>query len=130
MSAKHRILLAEDDFLQSFAVKLIVENLDFELAGITESGTEAIEMAVSEKPDIILMDVVLRGDLSGIDTAIEIQKSLDICLIYITGLIDIKSFKNLDESNYVDILYKPIHKNSLITALDKCTDSKSGLTLC
>jgi len=123
MAAKRRILLIEDDFLQSFAVKLIVENLDYELAGITESGTEAIKLAMTEKPDIILMDVVLLGDLSGIDTAIEIQKSLDICLIYITGLIDIKVFKNLDESDYVDILYKPIHKNSLLTALDKCADS-------
>lgn len=124
MASKHRILLIEDDFLQSFAVKLIVEDLSFELVGIVDNGTEAIEIASTEKPDIILMDVMLLGDLSGIDTAIEIQKSLDICLVYITGLIDIKVFKNLDESDYVDILYKPIHKNSLITALDKCTDSK------
>ncbi|NBC27517.1 MAG: response regulator [Bacteroidetes bacterium] len=123
MASKRRILLIEDDFLQSFAVKLIVEDLSFEIVGIADNGAEAIEIAASEKPDIILMDVVLLGDLSGIDTAIDIQKSLDICLVYITGLIDIKVFKNLDESDYVDILYKPIHKNALLSALNKCTSS-------
>ncbi len=64
-----RILIVEDEPVTAMNERMILEKLGYSVAGIAASGAEAVRMAGQFKPDLILMDVTLDGDLDGIGAA-------------------------------------------------------------
>ena len=76
MENKTRILIVEDETLVSFDLKNIIFNLGYEVIGVVRTGEEAFSKAFEEKPDLILMDIMLSGKLNGIETAEQIKKSI------------------------------------------------------
>ena len=62
-----RILIVEDEGILAFKTRVDLEEMGHEVVGIVDNANEAIEIALKEKPDLILMDIVLKGDLDGIE---------------------------------------------------------------
>ena len=120
MKNRGKILLVEDDFLQSFALKTMVQSMNYSVIGIAENGLQAVEMAALHKPDIILMDIVLNDEMSGIEAAIRIQDMFDVFIIYVTGLYDVDKLKDLNKTKFEDIVYKPVTREMLHDSLKNC----------
>ncbi|MEX0822911.1 MAG: response regulator, partial [Balneolaceae bacterium] len=72
--SKKKILIVEDDVFQSFYVEKMLLKLSYDVVGKTTVGQDAIAKAAELKPDIILMDITLKGEMDGITAVEEIKK--------------------------------------------------------
>jgi DNA-binding LytR/AlgR family response regulator len=113
MSDKIRILIVEDDMIIAANISLQLSKLGYEVTGIESRGEDAINHARENHPDIILMDVNLKGKIDGIETAKSIQKILDIPLIYLTANADENSFQRAKETHPYAFISKPFNKLNL-----------------
>ena len=82
---KKRILIVEDDPMISLSELQIMENLGYEVTGIALSGEAAVHMAGTDKPDLVLMDIVLFGDMNGREANQKIQESHQIPVVFVTA---------------------------------------------
>lgn len=107
MSSK-KILIVEDELIISLIIEKMVKNLGHRVLAKVRSGEEAVSLAESLKPDLILMDIRLQGEMDGIEAMNEIRKGSDIPVIYITGNTDQMYRNRIQRSEYLDFLTKPI----------------------
>ncbi|MEB2777058.1 response regulator [Algoriphagus sp. D3-2-R+10] len=108
-----RILIVEDDMIIAANISLQLSNLGYEVTGIETKGEEAIHHALEAKPDIILMDIQLKGTFSGIDAAHEIHKFLSIPMIFLTANEDDVTFEKAKETHPFAFISKPFTKKNL-----------------
>ncbi|MFO7938460.1 MAG: PAS domain S-box protein [Bacteroidales bacterium] len=79
------ILLVEDSASTAAYLEHLVTQLDYSVAGIASTGEEAVNLALSLHPDLILMDIVLAGGMDGIEAATQIKQREDIPILYLTA---------------------------------------------
>jgi CheY-like chemotaxis protein len=108
-----RILIVEDEMIIALMLEQMVAQMQCEVVGKVSSGEEAVVQALSARPDIILMDINLEGEIDGIEAASIIQRRSSIPIIYITGNTDFMYKERLQQTDYVDFLAKPITKDQL-----------------
>ncbi len=113
MTEKIRILVVEDDMIIAANISLQLTNLGYEVTGIETRGEEAILNANVNPPNIILMDINLRGALDGVQTVKTIQKKVDIPIIYLTANADEASFLRAKETHPLAFITKPFTKLNL-----------------
>ncbi|MEX0660475.1 MAG: response regulator [Balneolaceae bacterium] len=118
------ILIVEDDSIQSFVLKAMVIEINYNVLGVAKTGKQAIRMAKKLKPDIILMDITLEDEMDGIAAAIEIKRSSNAHLIYVTGNSEAHLLNKVSQTQYVEYLEKPVYQELLKKALDKCFSKK------
>jgi DNA-binding LytR/AlgR family response regulator len=104
---KTRILIVEDDMIIAANISLQLSNLGYEVTGIETKAEEAIHHALETKPDMILMDIQLKGRSNGIDAAKAIRKYLEIPLIYLTANVDDSTFQKAKETHPYAFIAKP-----------------------
>lgn len=119
MTRQLKILVVEDDYLQSYTLRIILESLNHKVLGIVDSGVQAIQMAKELHPDLILMDISLNEEMDGIEAAIKIQETADIPLIYISGNSSPLFRTKANQTNHRAFLTKPVTKTILAKALAK-----------
>ena len=132
MSDKTRILIVEDDMIIASNISLQLSKLGYEVTGIESRGEEAINHAKENRPDIILMDINLRGKIDGIETATAIQIEHDIPLIYLTANTDEVSFQKAKETHPYAFISKPFNKinleRTIALVVEKIKEAKEGLS--
>jgi CheY-like chemotaxis protein len=108
------ILIVEDEAIAAQDYKMMLENAGFSVVGIVDTSTEAIAIANKEKPDIILMDINLKGEFSGIDAARIIYDSYKPEIVFITGFEEeVLVFTGI----HYKYIKKPIYEWNLIKVL-------------
>jgi DNA-binding LytR/AlgR family response regulator len=113
MNDSTSILIVEDDMVIAANISLQLTKLGYSVTGIESRGEDAVHHAKENLPDIILMDINLKGQLDGIETAKLIQKFSDIPLIYLTGNSDEVSFQKAKETHPFAFISKPFNKLNL-----------------
>lgn len=113
MSEKTRILIVEDDMIIAANISLQLSKLGYEVTGIESRGEDAVNHAIENRPDIILMDIQLKGAMNGIDAAKKIQEKTAIPLIYLTANSDEASFQKAKETKPYAFISKPFNKLNL-----------------
>lgn len=108
-----RILIVEDDMIIAANISLQLSKLGYEVTGIETKAEEAIHHALETKPDMILMDIQLKGKASGIDVAHAIHRVMDIPIIYLTANADDASFAKAKETHPYAFISKPFTKQNL-----------------
>lgn len=103
-----RILLVEDDYIICMLLEKQIRRMGYEIAGTAESGELAIDLSRKEKPDLVLMDIELKGDIDGIETVRRIQDFSTPSIIYLTGNTDSKTRKFAEETNPHGFFVKPV----------------------
>jgi CheY-like chemotaxis protein len=88
--SKPRILLVEDEKVVAADIEECVKGLGYEVVGSAASGVEALRQAVRSEPDLVLMDIKLKGDLDGIDVASALYERLKIPVVYLTAFADVE----------------------------------------
>lgn len=115
---KYRILITEDDAVTALFIHKILESLGYEALGTANNGNEALEMCETLKPDLVLMDISLPGDMDGISTAEFIHEKHNIPIIYVTGNIDNTTIERAIHSNSFGYIIKPIRSEQLFTMIE------------
>ena len=110
---KARILIVEDDMIIAANLSLQLTNLGYEITGIESRGEEAIGHVRTNAPDLLLMDVNLKGSLSGIATVKAIQEFCDIPVIYVTANSNEATFNKAKETHPKAFISKPFNKLEL-----------------
>jgi len=113
-----KILIVEDEMLIGAKISMLLSDMGYETLGIIPSGEKAIAFIESEKPDIILMDIVLKGKLDGIETAKIIHKTNDIPFIYLTSNTDDHHFNRSKSTRPFAFISKPFKRLDLQRAIE------------
>jgi len=112
------ILIVEDQFIIAMNLKIKVEGLGHKVLGIESSAEEAIEKIPQLSPDLVLMDIILKGEMDGIDATYIIWKQFKIPTLYITAHSDKPTLKRVKNSPGYGILIKPVSSQDLKTAIE------------
>ncbi len=113
-----RALVVEDDFILALVHRKYLEKIGVEIAGTVISGSDAVAFALKDPPDLILMDVRIEGEMDGIDAMLEIQKSNNIPVIYVTGNSEPGVLERAKQTNMKGFLIKPLHMEDLKKIID------------
>ena len=108
-----RILVVEDDKMLCHLFEMFVKDLGYELIGVAHTSEDAFLKCEAETPDVILMDVHLKGETNGIEAAKIIHQKFDTPVIFITSDSEQNTVKEAIHTNTYGFLVKPIHKTSL-----------------
>ena len=81
----NKILIVEDELILADDVKRKLNKHDFDVISMAVSGENALKIIKKKKPDIVLMDIVLKGDMDGIEAAKQIKDNYDIPVIFLTA---------------------------------------------
>ena len=122
---KTRIFVVEDENIVAEDLRERLEKNNYEVVGIADSGKQAIEQVQQLRPDLLLMDVRVKGELNGIETAIVIQSFFEepLPVVFLTGFSE-KSFpylKVLDDYIYIN---KPYSEEILLQSIERALKEK------
>ncbi|MBI2419737.1 MAG: PAS domain S-box protein [Ignavibacteriales bacterium] len=115
---KPRILIAEDERIVVLDLQKRLLSLDYEIAGVATTSKECINAVLANKPDIILMDIILKGDKDGISTAAEIKERFDIPVVYLTAHTDDQTIQRAKITEPYGYIIKPFEMKDLQTTLE------------
>lgn len=80
-----RILIVEDDHVVAIATGGLLRSLGYDVVGIADTGNDAAALAEAKRPDLVLMDIRLRGEMDGITAARLIQGRFDVPIVFVTA---------------------------------------------
>jgi hypothetical protein len=113
------IMIVEDEFIIALDLKDTLKRIGYKTPLIATNGLEAIDKALEFKPDLILMDIMLKGDLDGIQAAEKIRNKFDIPILFISSFSDNKSIEHAYRISPYGYLIKPFSKYDLEAAIDQ-----------
>jgi PAS domain S-box-containing protein len=113
-----KILIVEDELVVALDIRSILQDLGFRITGMADSGEDAVRMVKKDKPDLVLMDIMLKGELNGIQTAEMIYSRFDIPVVYLTAFSDDPIVDKAKRSNPFGYLLKPFTTKELKITLE------------
>ena len=119
-----RVLLVDDELSVSSSLSDLLELWGYEVCSTVTSGEDAILTTRSEKPDLVLMDIQLKGSMNGIESAREIKKHNNASIIFMTGYISEKLKREAEMLRPLAYLTKPFELDELKSALDSASQAK------
>jgi DNA-binding LytR/AlgR family response regulator len=118
MASPIKILIVEDEMIIAANISLQLSSLGYEVTGIIPRGEEALINIKQNQPDIVLMDISLKGELDGIETVQIMQNDHDIPVIYLTANADDSNFNRAKATNPYAFISKPFKKLDLQRAIE------------
>ena len=113
-----RILIVEDDAILVNHLEQTLIQIGYQVSGLAATGEAAIELALAQKPDAILMDIHLRSAMTGIQAAAEIHRQLDTPIIYLTAYTDDELLQQAKLTGAYAYLAKPVRDRELRASLE------------
>jgi len=113
-----RILVVEDELIVAMELKNRLSDLGYSVCGSTVSGEEAIKLAAEQHPDIILMDISIKGAYDGIQAAEIIKTDFDIPIIFITAFADPQTLQRAKITEPYGYIIKPFEERELHTSIE------------
>lgn len=112
------ILIVEDEGIVGLDIQRRLVNLGYHAPYIAASGSQAIQRALSLRPDLVLMDIRLKGGLDGISTAQQIQALLDIPVIFISAYADEDTLRRAKVTEPYAYILKPFEEREIHIAIE------------
>lgn len=112
-NAKPKILIVEDEMIVAREMEARITAMGYEVVGIASWGAEAMELASRTRPDLALMDVVLKGCMNGIAVAGEIRKRFGIPTVYVTAYGDEDTLERANMTKPYGYILKPFSEEEL-----------------
>jgi CheY-like chemotaxis protein len=116
--AKAQILVVEDDNIVVMELRDRLQSLGYAVSAVASYGGEAIATAGETHPDVVLMDIRLKGDMDGIEAAAEIRARFDIPVVYLTALADEGTLQRAKATEPYGYISKPFGERELHTAIE------------
>jgi len=114
-----RVLIVEDEFYISLHTRGLLQALGHVVVAVAVSADQAVRIAESERPDVVLMDIRLTGSRDGIDAADEISNRFGIASIFVTANTDRATRQRAESVHPLGFLEKPLTEQRLRLGLGK-----------
>jgi len=111
--AKTKILVVEDNSIVAERLREILSRMNYDVPAIAVSSDSAIKEAEKHMPDLVLMDIKLKGDMDGIEAAEEIRRRFNIPIIFTTAYVDDKLLKRAKVTGPYGYVMKPLDEKIL-----------------
>lgn len=115
---KTSVLIVEDENIVAKDIQHSLKKLGYEIIGTCAKGEDAMDMAESKKPDVVLMDIMLRGDVSGIEAAEYVRQKLNIPVIFLTAYADSSTLAKAKITEPHGYIIKPFKEIDLQTTIE------------
>ena len=113
-----KVLIVEDDKVILSIVRWRLANLGYEICGSAATGAEAMDCMAKMRPDIVLMDITLKGEMDGIETAGRIKKNFNVPVIFVSSHTDGEIIARAKAVSPAGFIKKPFDDDSLRIALE------------
>ena len=112
-----KVMVVEDESIVAMELSSYVTELGYSVIGRASNGMDAFTLALESKPDVVLMDVHIKGDEDGIDLAKRLHEAMEVSIIYITAFNDDTSLDRAIETDPAGYLTKPFNRKELSAIL-------------
>jgi CheY-like chemotaxis protein len=116
--ANPKVLIVEDDKIIVYIEKWRLSKLGYDICGSAGTGAEAMNCVANMRPDVVLMDINLEGEIDGIETAGRIKKDFNIPVIFVSGYFDEATIARAKAINPDGFLRKPFDDDDQRIAIE------------
>ncbi len=113
-----RILIVEDQIIVARDEQHILETLGYTVVGAAATGEDAIKLAETLQPDLVLMDIMLKGEMDGVEAARHIRERFDIPVIFVTAYADPATLERAKLTGSSGYILKPFEERDLLTNVE------------
>jgi len=113
-----KVHIVEDEPLIAETIKTILEKAGYVVTGMSISGKAAIFDIEETKPDLILVDIIIKGEMDGIEMINHLKKRTDIPFIFLTSLSDEETLERVKHTNPAGFIVKPFNEHTLVTNIE------------
>ena len=114
MEPEASILIVEDQALIAADVARVLDRKGYRVVGVANTGEAALQLAETHKPDLVMMDIVLKGELDGIETAAGLREKFGIPVVFLTAYADTKRLNRAKLTYPFGYLVKPVQEQDLL----------------
>jgi DNA-binding response OmpR family regulator len=118
VSSKPRALIVEDEILIAEELKERLSVLGFSVIAAVDSAEEGIAIATRERPDVVLMDIRLKGEKDGVQATQEIHQQVDVPIVYLTAHSDRLTVDRARGTEYDGFILKPFRERELQSTIE------------
>ena len=118
ISPARRALIVEDEILIAEELKERLARLGFTVIAAVDTADEGIAIATRERPDLVLMDIRLKGKKDGVQAAREIRKQVDVPIVYLTAHSDRQTVERATATEFDGFILKPFQRRELQATID------------
>ena len=115
---KEEILIVEDERIVAEDVRMILKNFGYRVSSIVSSGEDAVRKAGEDLPDLVLMDIVLKGEMDGVEAADRIRSAFHIPVVYLTAYADGATLKRARVTEPYGYVIKPFADKELCCIIE------------
>ena len=115
---KTKILIVEDEAIVAKDISFCLEKIGYEVLATFSKGEKALEFLEENTPDLVLMDIMLAGNISGIDASVRIKKDYDIPVVFLTAYADEKTIERAKITEPYGYIIKPFKEIDLRTSIE------------
>ena len=116
--SRRRVLIVEDEQLVAVSLAELLRSLGYDVSDVVATAEEAVDRVRSQPPDIVLMDIVLRGRMDGIEAAVRIRTELDLPVVFLTGHADGATLERAKAAQPYGYVVKPFDDREVHTAIE------------
>jgi CheY-like chemotaxis protein len=113
-----KILVVEDEVIVAQDIAGRLKKLGYAVTATVSSGEEAIQKARENQPDLVLMDIVLKGDMDGVTAAEKIRTNMNVPTVFLTAYADDKTLQRAKLTDPFGYIIKPFQQNDLRVAVE------------
>lgn len=117
MDGKAKILIVENERIIAMEMRHKLESMGYDVSAIVSSGEEAVRKAEELHPDLVLMDIILQGEMDGVEAAGQIKNRFDIPVVYVTANVSDARLEDITRSEPFGCLFKPFGDMELHAAV-------------
>lgn len=118
VAPKPRVLIVEDEILIAEELKERLLRLGFSVIAAVDSAEEGISVAIRERPELVLMDIWLKGEKDGVQAVQEIQRHVDLSVVYLTAHSDTLTVDRAKATDYDGFVLKPFRASELQSTIE------------
>ena len=117
-SPERRALIVEDEILIAEELRERLSRLGFLVIAAVDSAEESIAIATKERPDLVLMDIRLKGEKDGVQAAMEIRRQVDVPIVYLTAYSDGLTVERAKQTEHDGFILKPYLRRELQVTIE------------
>jgi PAS domain S-box-containing protein len=118
VNLKSRILIVEDESIEAMNFEQSLTSFGYDVIGIASTGKDALKKVAEFRPDLVLMDIVLKGDMDGIEAAAQIKEDFEIPVVYLTAHPEESAVNRAKLTSPYGYLIKPVSKTDLNNTIE------------
>lgn len=114
-----KVIIVEDESIISFGYRMQLESFGFNVIGVAKSAEEAKQLVDNERPDLLIMDIYLKGEMTGLEYMEELHRTDKIPAIFLTASMNNEMIERIKVLSNCDFLPKPVSGSKLRELLQK-----------